>query len=58
LAAKSFPSGEAYVAGLTARLARLQRSDGGFRGNLFETALAYLVLGDASILRPLRPGDP
>jgi hypothetical protein len=58
LAAKSFPSGEAYVAGLTARLARLQRSDGGFRGNLFETALAYLVLGDASILRPLRRGDP
>jgi hypothetical protein len=58
LAAKSFPSGGAYLAGFTARLARLQRSDGSFRGNLFETALACLVLGDASILRPLGPGDP
>ncbi|NTV81108.1 MAG: terpene cyclase/mutase family protein [Candidatus Aminicenantes bacterium] len=58
LAAKSFPSGAPFLAGLTARLARLQRSDGSFRGNLFETALACLVLGDAPILRPLRPGDP
>ena len=58
VAMKSFPSGAPVLSKLTPRLARLQRSDGSFRGNLFETALAYLVLSDASILRPLRPGVP
>jgi len=53
LALKSFPSGGPRVAGVTARLARLQMDDGGFRGNLFETALAYLVLSGASILSPV-----
>jgi hypothetical protein len=52
LALRSFPSGAASVAGVRDRLSRLQTTDGGFRGNLFETALAYLVLTDAPILVP------
>jgi len=51
-ALKSFPSGAGRVAGLRARLGRLQTSAGSFRDNLFETALAYLVLSDAPILAP------
>lgn len=56
LAMKGFPSGAVLLPGLTARLARLQRSDGAFRGNLFETALASLVLSEARILQPFRTG--
>jgi hypothetical protein len=56
LAMKSYPEGAPVLAGLKDRLARLQRSDGSFRGNLFETALAFLVLGEARILYPLGPG--
>jgi len=56
LALKSFPSGGAAAAGVAGRLARLQAEDGGFRGNPFETALAYLVLVDDPILVP-PPGD-
>jgi hypothetical protein len=55
LAMKGYPSGAPFLAGSTARLARLQRSDGGFRGNLFESALACLVLTAAPILSPLNP---
>lgn len=59
LAMKSYPSGAPLLPGLTARLARLQRGDGSFRGNLFETALAFLVLSQARVLDPLRSGgDP
>ncbi len=50
LALKSFPSGAASAAGVADRLSRLQANDGGFRGNPFETSLAYLVLNDASVL--------
>ncbi|RPJ03309.1 MAG: hypothetical protein EHM31_01210 [Candidatus Aminicenantes bacterium] len=56
LALKSFPSGPARVAGIAARLARLQTDDGSYRGNMFETALAYLVLSEAPILGPVRGG--
>jgi len=52
LAFKSFRRSEAMVDGLAARLARLQRNDGGFHANLFETSLAALVLSEAAILRP------
>lgn len=58
VAMKSFPSGTPFLSGLALRLARLQRSDGSFRTNLFETALAFIVLSEASILRPIRSGDP
>jgi hypothetical protein len=54
LAMTVYPSGAPLLPGLTARLARLQRSDGGFRGNLFESALAFLVLTGAPILSPRR----
>ena len=50
LALKSFPSGTASVAGTADRLSRLQANDGSFRGNPFETSLAYLVLSDAPVL--------
>jgi hypothetical protein len=50
LALKNFPSGAGRVADESARLGRLQTSGGSFRDNLFETALAYLVLSDAAIL--------
>jgi hypothetical protein len=53
LALRSYPSGTAQAPGVAARLARIQRDDGGFRGNFFETALAFLVLGDGPILRPV-----
>jgi len=56
MALKSFTSGAARVAGVTARLARLQADDGSYRGNMFETALAYLVLSEAPILGPVRGG--
>lgn len=55
LAMKGYPSPAPLLPGLAARLARLQRSDGGFRGNLFESALAVLVLTGAPILSPPRP---
>ena len=58
LAMKSYPTGEPFLTGLTARVARLQRSDGGFRGNLFESALAFLVLTGAPILSPFSRGGP
>jgi len=57
LALKSFPSGSTLLEGLAARLGRLQSGDGSFRGNPFETALAYLVLSDAPVLSPIRRGD-
>jgi hypothetical protein len=57
LALKSFPSGAASAAGVADRLARLQAHDGGFRGNPFETSLAWLVLSDAPSLVPA-PGEP
>ena len=53
LALKSFPAGASSVAGVADRLSRLQANDGGFRGNPFETSLAYLVLSDCP--RPRLP---
>jgi Prenyltransferase and squalene oxidase repeat len=50
LALKAFPSGARRARDAASRLARLQTSDGAFRDNPFETALAYLVLTDAPIL--------
>jgi hypothetical protein len=58
LALKGYPSGAPVLSGLAPRLARLQRSDGSFRANLFETALAFIVLAEAPILHPIRPGAP
>jgi len=48
IALRSIPAGDRLVPGVTARLAGLAGSDGGFRGNLFESALAFLALEDAS----------
>jgi hypothetical protein len=50
LALKSCPGGASMVPDASARLAGLQAGDGGFRGNLFETALAAVVLDDADAL--------
>jgi hypothetical protein len=58
LALKGYPSGAPVLSGLAPRLARLQRSDGSFRANLFETALAFIVLAEAPILHTIRPGAP
>lgn len=52
LAFKSFRRAAATVQGGAERLVKLQGKDGGFRANLFETSLAFLVLSDASILKP------
>jgi hypothetical protein len=52
LALKGYPDAAAAIPGLAGRLARLQTEDGAFRGNLFETALAFLVLSDTPILGP------
>ncbi len=52
LALKSFSRSKSMANGAADRLAKLQRSDGGFRADLFETSLAALVLGDAPIIRP------
>ena len=56
LALKSFPGGAALARDAAARLARRQNPDGGFRGNLFETALAWLVLSGSPILLPAAEG--
>jgi len=50
LALNCFPTGAALAPKVSSRLAGLQAADGGFRRNLFETALAFLVLSDAAIL--------
>jgi hypothetical protein len=50
LALKSYPAGASQAPKVSARLAGLQAADGSFRRNLFETALAYLILSDAAIL--------
>ena len=50
LALKSYPAGASQAPIVAARLAGLQAADGSFRRNLFETALAYLVLSDTVIL--------
>jgi hypothetical protein len=52
LALKSFQGAGVQARDAANRLAGLQAGDGGFRGNLFETALSFLVLGGASILDP------
>lgn len=52
LAFKSFRSTAATVRGAADRLGKLQEKDGSFRANLFETALAFLVLSDTPILKP------
>jgi len=51
LALRSYSSGAIQAPGVEARLAGLQADNGGFHGNLFETALAFLILSDAPILR-------
>ena len=50
LALRSYPAGAAQAPVVAARLAGLQAADGSFRRNLFETALASLVLDDAGAL--------
>ena len=52
LALRSFPSTATRATEAAGRLAGLQADNGSFRDNLFETALAFLVLSDASILKP------
>jgi hypothetical protein len=51
LALKSFPGEAAQAPALAARLSGRQAEDGGFHANNFETALSFLVLSDARILR-------
>jgi hypothetical protein len=48
IALRSLPAGDRLVPAVSARLAGLARTDGSFRGNLFESALAFLALEDAS----------
>jgi hypothetical protein len=50
LALNCYPAGAALAPKVSARLAGLQAADGSFRQNLFETALAFLVLSDTAIL--------
>lgn len=53
LALKSYPEASGRMIPEVGRLlSARQADDGGFRGNIFETALAFLVLSDASILKP------
>jgi hypothetical protein len=56
LALKMFPADAGLREVTRARLARLQRADGSFRDNLFETSLAYLVLSEDPALRPSEGG--
>lgn len=51
-ALKSYPGAFGRIPEVSRLLAARQADDGGFRGNIFETALAFLVLSDASILKP------
>jgi hypothetical protein len=50
LALNCYPTGAALAPKVSARLAGLQAVGGSFRQNLFETALAFLVLSDPTIL--------
>jgi hypothetical protein len=50
LALNFYPAGAALAPKVSPRLAGLQAADGSFRRNIFETALAFLVLSDAAIL--------
>ena len=50
LALKSLKAGAALLPGAAARLAGLQAPDGGFRGNLYETALSAVILDKPSLL--------
>ena len=54
-ALKSYPGAFGRIPEVARLLAARQANDGGFRGNIFETALAFLVLSDASILKPPAP---
>jgi len=49
LALNCYPTGTDLAPKVSARLAGLQAADGSFRRNIFETALAYLVLSDTAI---------
>ncbi len=49
LALKSYPAGASQAPIVASRLASLQAADGSFRRNIFETALAYLVLSETAI---------
>ncbi|MEN6559299.1 MAG: hypothetical protein ABFD52_00805 [Acidobacteriota bacterium] len=57
LALTCFAGRAARARDAASRLARLQAADGGFRANLFETALSYLVLAGAPILAPAAGRD-
>jgi hypothetical protein len=50
LALNCYPTGAALAPKVSARLAGQQAADGSFRQNLFETALAFIVLSDTAIL--------
>jgi len=56
LALKSFPAAIGRARRAAERLAGRQAANGGFRGNIFETALAFLVLSDPSIMLPAARG--
>ena len=57
LALKSYSAAPSEIVAAADRLAGLQAGDGGFHGNPFETALAWLVLSDAPILVPPSGGS-
>ncbi|MCU0244825.1 MAG: terpene cyclase/mutase family protein [Acidobacteria bacterium] len=52
LASRHYPGIARRASGAASLLASLQAGDGGFRDNIFETALASLVLEDAASLKP------
>jgi hypothetical protein len=58
IALKAYRPGGELVKQITNRLAGLRKTDGGFRRNLFESALAHLALHDASaIMQPAGQGE-
>ncbi|MCK7466822.1 MAG: hypothetical protein MZU91_00850, partial [Desulfosudis oleivorans] len=52
----TYPGLARRVAETAALLSARQTGDGGFRGSVFETALAFLVLGESGALKPA-PGS-
>ena len=58
LASRRYPGIARHAARAASLLASLQAGDGGFRDNIFETALASLVLEDAAVLKPATESVP
>lgn len=55
LAMKHFPSGRDFAGRMATPLAARQKQDGSYRQNLFETALAYVVLESPETLIRIEP---